>query len=612
MTDAATGGSAFVPFGRGEIEQSISDRFEAQARRRGARTAVSAGGRTTTYEELNRQSNRIGRAVLSLRGASPEAIALLLGQGANLIAGILGVLKAGKYYVGLDAHRPPPRLQALLTAARTPLLLTEEAHLDLARRIAPPGCEILSLDRIAPGFSEEDLGLEISPDAIAYLFQTSGSTGGPKSVVDCHRNVLHNVLRYTNSLRIGPEDRLSLLQPPSFSGSVSSLFAALSNGACVCPFDIHSGEELARWLVRERVTVYHSVPTIFRSFLVGERTFPDVRVIRLEGDQAARFDVDLFRRHFGPECVLVNGLGTTETGLVSQYFVGRDTEISDGVLPVGHAVEGMEVSVVGDDGRPVSPGDVGEIAVSSEYLAVGYESQPDLTRERFGETYRAGRRRTYRTGDVGRMDADGCLTHLGRKGSGVRIRGESVEPAEVEGAILDLPYVRDAAVIAARDRDGEARLVAYVVPSESPGPTVSQLRRRVADAVPPSMIPSVWVPLEKLPRNANGKIDRRALPTPRGERPTLDSPYAPTATPVQTRLAEIWEELLEVRPIGSRDDFFDLGGNSLLAMRLLAQVQREFEVELSPTVLLEASTVEGLADRIRSQERSNCRRPSSP
>ena len=593
-----TGGTAFVAFGRGEIEQSIPGRFEAQARRHGARAAVSAGGRTASYEDLNRQSNRIGRAVLSRRGETPEAVALLLGQGVALIAGILGVLKAGKFYVGLDARRPPPGLQALLAAGRAPLLLTDEAHFGLAARIAPSGCEILNLDQIDPGLLDGNLGIEIPPDALAYLFQTSGTTGGPKSVVDCHRNVLHNILRYTNSLRIGPDDRLSLVQSPSFSGSVSSLFAALLNGACVCPFDMHSGEDLARWLGRERVTVYHSVPTIFRSFLAADRAFPDVRVVRLEGDQAARSDVELLRKHFGPHCVLVNGLGTTETGLVSQFFVGQDTEISEGVLPVGYAVEGMEVSAIGDDGRPVPAGEIGEIAVSSEYLAVGYQNDPDLTRERFGEAYRPGRRRTYRTGDVGRMDADGRLRHLGRKGSGVKIRGEFVEPAEVESAILDLPCVRDVAVTAVKDREGDTRLVAYVVPAERPGPTVSHLRRRLADAVPGSMIPSVWVSLEEMPRNANGKVDRKALPSPRGERPALDSPYVLTATPVQTRLAEIWEDLLDVRPVGSRDDFFELGGDSLLAMRLLSEVQREFEVELFPTILLEASTVEGLAARI--------------
>jgi acyl carrier protein len=258
----------------------------------------------------------------------------------------------------------------------------------------------------------------------------------------------------------------------------------------------------------------------------------------------------------------------------------------------------MDVGVAGEDGRPVAPGEVGEIVVASEYLAVGYANQPELTRERFGEAYRAGRRRTYRTGDTGRMDRDGCLVHLGRKDSRVKIRGESVEPAEVESAILDLPCVRDAAVIPMKDRGGELRLVAFVVPAQRPGPTVGELRRGIALAVPGSMIPSVWVPLEELPRNANGKVDRSALPRPRGERPDLDSPYVPTATPVQTRLAEIWEELLDVRPVGSQDDFFELGGDSLLAIRMLAEVERVFEVRLSPTTLLEASTVEGLAGRI--------------
>ena len=231
------GSASFVRFEREAIEQSIPRRFETQAHRDPERLAVETREHVWSYETLNRAANRIAHALVAARGAEPEPVALVVGQGAPLVAAILGVLKAGKVYAPLDPADPEPRLADLVRDTRAAVVLAEARTMRAATAVAPPGALVLDVSR-AEAQPDEDLALPIAPAALAYVYYTSGSTGRPKGVVDAHRNVLHNVMRYTNSLEISPEDRLTLLQGPSFSGAVSSLFGALLNGAAVFPFDV--------------------------------------------------------------------------------------------------------------------------------------------------------------------------------------------------------------------------------------------------------------------------------------------------------------------------------------------------------------------------------------
>ncbi|MGH2405192.1 MAG: amino acid adenylation domain-containing protein, partial [bacterium] len=396
-----------------------------------------------TYAALNRSSNRIARSILARRGKREETVALMLEQGSALVAAILGVLKAGKMYVPMDPSYPRARLAALLVDTEASLIITDPTNDSLARALAGDGQTVLNVEDVDGSLSTGNPDISVSPDALAYIFYTSGSTGRPKGVADNHRNVLHNIMRYTNSLHICPEDRLTLLQSCSFSGSVSSLFGALLNGAASLPFDLNKegSGRLSTWLAQEGITIYHSVPTIFRSFLTSELTFPKVRIIRLEGDRASRVDVELYKRRFSAECLLVIGLGATETGLTRQYFISKDTEVRDGILPIGFPVEGMHALLLDDEGNEVALGAVGEIAIRSMYLAPGYWRNPDLTRHVFLPDPAGGAERIYRTGDMGRMRPDGCLEYHGRKDFQVKVRGHRVDVAEVETALLRLDTV---------------------------------------------------------------------------------------------------------------------------------------------------------------------------
>lgn len=602
----------FSPFPRAEIEQSIARRFERQAALHASRPAVGVEGGSVSYAELDRHASAVARAVRERCGDAPGQVAVLCAQGAPLVAAILGASKAGRAYVPLDRSQPPARLAPLLEHADVSLVLTDAATADLARALAAEGRPVLDVEGV-PACEAAEARTAGDPEAPAYIYTTSGSTGPPKGVLDLHRNVLHNVMRYTNSLRIAPSDRLTLLQASHLSGAVSSLFGALLNGASVHPFDVaaHSASELAAWLARERITIYHSVPAIFRSFLAGDRRFPDVRVVRLEGDRASRLDVELFRRHFAEACVLVNGLGATETGLVRQHFVERDTPVSGAILPVGGPVEGVEVLLLDEQGRPVPDGAVGEICVRSEFLAAGYWRAPELSARAFEPDPAGGARRRYRSGDLGRMRPGGCLEVLGRRDARARIRGHSVELADVEEALLALPSVREAAVAAPCGADGEPRLVAWVVPAAA-APTVSALRRELAERLPAPMVPTRFVLVGGLPLHASRKLDRGALPAPGPERPPLESAYAPATNALESLLAHVWEEVLEERPVGTRDAFLDLGGDSLSAVRMVERVEEALGRKVSLALLASASTVEELARALVAEQPPDLREPLVP
>jgi amino acid adenylation domain-containing protein len=594
------GVATFVPFSKDEIHQSIPERFEQQVRRFPDRLAVDDQERAWSYADLNRQANRIGHAIFTMLGPGGEPVILLLEQGAVLVAAILGVLKAGAFYVPLNPAFPIPRLADIVAETGTSLIVASRSTLSLASSVLPRAARVLDVDAIPADTSDQDLSLRIPPDAGAYIYFTSGSTGRPKGVFDTHRNVLHNIMRYTNSLHIGSEDRMTLLQGPSFSGAVSSLFGALLNGASTFPFDVprQGPSRVAPWLVTKAITIYHSVPSLFREVATSSLQFPQLRLIRLEGDRVSMRDIELYRARFEPSCVLVNGLGATECGLARQFFVSRDTVLSDGVVPIGFPVEDMHVVLDREDGSEAHPGDTGEIVVSSRYLAQGYWRRPDLTAVSFREDPHVPGLRMYHTGDLGRFRPDGCLEHLGRKDGSVKLRGQTVALADVEGALQRGLGVREAVVLAVPTNSGDARLVAYVVPSGRPVPTVSSLRRGLSERLPVFMIPTAFVFLDTLPLSENLKVDRRALPPPGQERPDLDVPRVPARNLLELQLVQIWESVLGIGTIGVRDDFYDLGGDSLSAVAMLTEVEQALGCSLLPSVLLEQPTVEHLAENV--------------
>jgi amino acid adenylation domain-containing protein len=596
-----------VMWTKAETDQSVASRFELIAQKHAGRPAVVFGEQTSTYVELNRLSNRIGHVVDGLSADEQQPVAILMSCGINQIAAILGVLKSAQIYVAIDPADPVDRLKSVLSEAGVALIVTDSTQAALAVKLTDGKRQVLDVDTLEDPGTAENLDKTILPGAPAYIFYTSGTTGSPKGVVDSHRNVLHNIMRYTNNLQIHSDDRLTLLQACSFSGSVSSMFCALLNGATLFPFDVRENGvgALAAMLVEQKVTIYHSVPSLLEQVVRTGRSFPDIRVVRLEGDRCTPKHVALFRQHFQNDCMLANGLGATETGLSHQYLIGPRTDIGASSVPVGYPAQDFEAVVLDEAGREIS-GAAGQLAIISEFLATGYWKNDELTRQTFRPVPGTSKR-MYLSGDVGRVRSDGRLEHLGRRDFQVKIRGNRVDTEALEVAIAGISGVDHAVVQGHRNGLGHQQLVAHFVLTD-PNSAVSEtaLRTSLADKFPAYMIPSRFMAIDRLPVDVHGKVSRNELRPPDDQRPALDQAFVAPRTNTEKKVAAVWCELLNLREVGLEDDFFELGGDSMLALTLPMLVEEKLGRKLSDSVVLQARTVQQMARLIDESVHGAC------
>jgi amino acid adenylation domain-containing protein len=604
----------FVEFPKKEVEQSIPGRLENIVRIHPDRPALKAKNLSWTYDELNQSANRIAHAILNGCTQGTEPIALLLEPGASPVVAMIGVLKAGKTYVPLDPHYPRSRLQFMLQDCRARVVVTDSQNYSFARELAQDTSELINIDKLDSALPTDEPDSSRSPNSLAYIMYTSGSTGQPKGVMQTDRNVLHEIMNYTNAAGICHNDRLLLVSSPSFADATRTIYGALLNGACLCPLNIKERgfSGLVDWIGQEKLTVYRSVPTVFRqlvSGLSGREVFPNLRLIYLAGDTVFKKDVELYKKRFADGCILINGLGSTEALTFCWYFIGKETQIDGNNVPVGCEIQDKQVLLINDAGREAGVGGVGEIAVKSRYLSPGYWGRPDLTKSAFMLDSAETHERIYRTGDMGFMRPDGCFEQRGRKDFQVKVHGYRVEVSEIETALLAIGSIKEALVVGRKDQSDEARLVAYIVPTCRPAPTVSAFRRILSAKLPNYMIPSAFVCLEGLPLSPNGKLDRRALPDPERCRPNLDTPFIAPRTSVETELAQIWAKVLSVEQVGIHDRFFDVGGHSLNATQVVSQVIKQFQIEVPLQSLFESPTVAEMAAVITEHQARKVAKP---
>jgi amino acid adenylation domain-containing protein len=592
--------NSYTPFARAEIEQSITERFASQVSKHPQRIAVKSRTHELSYEELSRSARQVAQAILKLQGADEERIALLFEHDSPMIAALLGTLQAGKTYVPLDPLYPQERLEYILADSQASALLTNDRNYALAQKLAGNHVQLINIDRLnATAESAAELPT-VSPDRLAYILYTSGSTGQPKGVMQNHRNVLHYIQVYTNNLHLNADDRLTLLSSYCFDASVMDIYGALLNGATLCPIDIREEglDGLSERLADEAITVYHSTPTVYRYFL---NTLPEtaslatVRLVVLGGEEVKRADVELYQKHFSDDCLFVNGLGPTEATVCLQNFIDKQTAVSGESVPVGFPVAATEVLLLNEAGRPSEI--FGEIAIKSEHVALGYWRNPEATAAAFSSKG-AQAARIYKTGDMGRRLADGSIKFEGRKDFQIKIRGFRVELGEIEATLAQQELVGECIVVAKDNAAGDKRLVAYVVPRR-PTSINGELRAFLKQKLPDYMVPSSFVVLDSLPLTASGKLNRRALPAPdqllqtKHERQLTKFVAAQTQT--EKLLVTIWADLLETPKIGINDNFFEAGGHSLLAVRLFCQIQKHFGRNLPLATLFQAPTIAQLA-----------------
>ncbi|MCF4140793.1 amino acid adenylation domain-containing protein [Streptomyces sp. Tue 6430] len=567
--------------------------FEARVARTPDAPAVVSDEGSLSYAELNERANRLAHHLIG-RGVGPERIvALLLPRSVDIVVARLAVMKAGGAYVPVDPDYPADRIAYMIEDADPVLVVTTGHEADRVPGSATAGRVLL--DRL-------DLAAEPATDPVdtdrraaltvahpAYVIYTSGSTGRPKGVVVSHQGLAAFAAVLARRCDVDPHSRVLQFSSPSFDASVLELCMSLPWGAAlvVPPPGPLADEALGRVLADRGIT--HALIPPAALATVPATDLPDFRTLVVGGDATDAALVD----RWAPGRRMVNAYGPTESTVVAT--LSEPLAAGTGVPAIGRAVDGTSVLVLDAALRPVAPGVVGELYLAGEQLARGYLGRAALTAERFTACpYGAPGSRMYRTGDLVRSAEDGTLEYLGRADDQVKLRGFRIELGEIETALTACEGVARSVVLVREDRPGDKRLVAYVVPLDVQGPPVEPraLRERLAATLPEYMVPSSFVVLRELPLTANGKLDRKALPAP--EEAVGGAGRAPR-TPQEEILCGLFAEILGRPSVGVDDSFFDLGGHSLQATRLVSRVRSAFDAELPLRSLFESATPAGLA-----------------
>ncbi len=591
---------------------TLSELCAAQARRTPDRVAVAAGERCLTFAALDGRAGQLARRLLAL-GVGPEVtVALLLERSLEMVVAILGVLKAGGAYLPLDPGDSGERLRFLMADTRAPVLVTQEHLLAGLPELRQVPAQVLCLDASGAATTPPVLaggagvavvgGSGVTADGLAYVIYTSGSTGRPKGVMISHRAILNRLLWMQDALPLAAADRLLQKTPYTFDAAVWEIFVPLISGACLVlarPGGHQDPLYLRRIVEDAAVTVVQFVPSLLAAFLdQGESGSgaASLRRVFCGGEALPQELARRFHQRLGAE--LYNLYGPTETAIDAAFHACGPGAVarSGPILPIGRPLPNLELFVLDDRRHLVPQGQPGELCIGGVNLARGYLGRPDLTAERFiPHPWPADAGfRLYRTGDLVRQAADGSHEFLGRIDQQVKLRGFRIELGEIEAALLGHPGVREAAVAVREDVPGDQRLVAYLVaPGEEP--SAGELRDLLLRKLPEYMVPARWMTLPALPRTPSGKVDRRALPAPDPSRPEIGARFLAPRTRTETVLAGIWSEVLQLDRVGVHDNFFDLGGHSLVAVRVSSRVRQAFGVELRVRKLFEAPTVAQLA-----------------
>jgi len=580
----------------------LHELFEEQAERNGDQEALVFRGERITYAELNGRANKLAHLLLQ-NGPGPNGAAggsfagVFMERSFEMVVALLGILKSGAAYVPLDPELPAPRLKMMLEDTR-PLCVITQRH--LSERLADWAGQVIVLDAPPQGLEGQpgsNPEIAIQPTDAIYAIYTSGSTGTPKAAVNTHAAVANRILWMQDQYGLEARDRVLQKTPYSFDVSVWEFFWPLVCGATLViaePGGHRDPAYLADLIGGEGITTLHFVPSMLREFLDAENLDRCASLERVfsSGEALPQELRRKFRERLSAE--LHNLYGPTEAAVDVTYW-NCSQEAPCPTVPIGRPIANVTAYVLDRHLEPVPIGVAGELYIGGIAVARGYLNRPELTKERFILDPFAAKSgaRLYKTGDRARFLADGNIEYLGRNDNQVKLRGFRIELGEIESALLEQGEVRSAAVVLNQDRGG-AQLVAYVVRA-GPRLEARALKAFLAERLPDYMTPARFVFLDSLPLLSSGKLDRKALPAPENTEIGPGREFRAPRNSVEERLAGIWEDLLEQRPIGIDQSFFDLGGHSLLLIRMIGQVQKEFERRLSVATVLASPTIEGLA-----------------
>ncbi|MGG6294847.1 amino acid adenylation domain-containing protein [Leptolyngbya sp. AN02str] len=605
-------------------QRSIHHLFEAQVARTPDCMAIASVDQALTYHQLDAAANQLAHYLMH-RGVGPEVlVGLCVERSLEMVIAILAILKAGGAYVPLDPAFPKERLLSILADGQAPLVVTTSAlaaeRLDEVTQASLPAstslvCLDTERDAIAqyPSTSPQST---VTATNLAYVIYTSGSTGTPKGVMIEHQALVNYAMSAARVYRLGAGDRVLQFCSISFDAAVEEIFCTLVSGATLVLRTDAMASNLSSFLKGCQslgITVL-SLPTAFWHHITAELARTDIvlpkalRLVIIGGERAipARFRV--WQARVGPHVQLLNTYGPTETTVIATWSNLSELDANtEGELPIGRPLEGLQTYVLDENRQPVATGEVGELYVGGRGVARGYLNRPDLTMQRFilNPLSQATDQRLYQTGDRVRYRADGQLEFVGRVDHQVKIRGFRVELSEIEALLNHHPLVQDGVVVAREEQGNHKRLVAYVVLNSAtqhapdgssrpltPAQVTTQITGHLQAKLPAYMIPAAFVVLEALPLTPTGKVDRQRLPQPTY---TAAETYVAPRTPIEAKLSAMWSKLLHLDRVGVCDNFFALGGDSLLTAVLMTYVEEAFQVEVFTGQFYQSPTVEGLA-----------------
>ena len=566
--------------GRAEAA-TVHGLIESRAAANPDTVAVIFENEALSYHELNQRANRLAHRLIE-NGVRPETkVGVMLERGVELVVALLAVLKAGGAYVPLDPEYPANRIACMVDDSGLALVLTQ-AHLQDRMRL-PAGISTLAVDASDAGeYVATNPEVPLNGDNLAYVIYTSGSTGKPKGAQLCHRNVTRLLSATEPWFQFGPQDVWTMFHSYAFDFSVWEIFGALCTGGrlVVVPFWVsRSTADFLRLLRDQRVTVLNQTPSAFGQLVALPQAHEgglSLRTVIFGGEALEPQRLRTWIEHHGDQqAQLINMYGITETTVHVTYRRITVADLGQQRSPVGTAIPDLGLQVLDARLNPVPVGVAGELHVSGAGLARGYLDRAALTAERF--IAMEGGDRLYRTGDLVRWTARGQLEYLGRVDQQVKVRGFRIELGEVEAQLLAQPEVREATVVA-REHAGATMLVAYLSARAGQAIDTAQVRSRLGRVLPEYMVPGAVVVLDALPLNANGKVDRKALPMPGFD---SERAYVPPQGDAESALARIWSEVLGVERVGRNDHFFELGGHSLMSMQVVARVQAAMHADLT-------------------------------
>jgi amino acid adenylation domain-containing protein len=586
----------------------VHELFEQQASLHPDSIALVFEDRQLTYRELNERANQVAN-YLRKRGVGPEVLAgVCLERCPEMLIALLGIWKAGGAYVPLDPAYPMDRLSFMVKDAAVKVLLTDNKH----RQLFPSANDqTICMDADWPVIAQESTG-NLEPAAtlsnLAYVMYTSGSTGMPKGVMVLHGGLVNYLSWAVKTYSVQAGGSVPVHTSISFDLTVTGMYTPLLAGGRVeiLSEDV-AGQSLLKALRkgkdRSLVKITPAHLELLSQQISPEEAAGTTKVFVIGGENLLAESLLLWRK-FAPAMRLINEYGPTETVVGCCTYEVKADDPASGSVPIGRPIANTQLYILDRYMNPVPIGVIGELYIGGAGVARGYLNRPELNKERFLNdpfSSQAGAR-LYKTGDVARYRNDGILEYLGRVDNQVKVRGYRIELGEIEATLASDPRVKSCAVLVREDEPGNKQLVGYVVPREGRSPTAEDLRQFVKQKLPEYMAPAHFVFLDSIPLTTNGKVDRKALPAPSYEGVSSAREYVAPRTETEKALADIWAKLLKVERIGIHDDFFDMGGHSLMAMRAVSQIGEMYEVNLPLAVLLEAPTIAELAKKLHKED----------